>query len=69
MTHDSQHEHDENQDQSRNSRRRRRRRPRIGPVRRFPSKHHFAGYTGTAPLDRLSVGVEDNESRLSRLVG
>jgi transposase len=26
----------------------------IGDVRRFPSKHHFASYTGTAPIDASS---------------
>jgi transposase len=26
----------------------------VGDVRRFPSKHHFASYTGTAPLDASS---------------
>jgi transposase len=26
----------------------------VGDVRRFPSKHHFASYTGTAPIDASS---------------
>ncbi len=31
-----------------------------GDVRRFPSRHHFASYTGTAPVD---VSPGDNTSR------
>ena len=33
-------------------------------VRRFPSRHHFASYTGTAPID-VSSG-ENNRHRLNR---
>jgi len=29
----------------------------VGDVRRFPSKHHFASYTGTAPVDASSGDV------------
>ncbi len=36
----------------------------VGDVRRFPSKHHFASYTGTAPLEVSSGEVERH--RLSR---
>ena len=36
----------------------------VGDVRRFPSKHHFAGYTGTAPIEVSSGEVERH--RLSR---
>ena len=36
----------------------------VGDVRRFPSRHHFATYTGTAPLE-VSSG-EVNRHRLSR---
>jgi transposase len=36
----------------------------VGDVRRFPSKHHFASYTGTAPID-VSSGDHDRH-RLSR---
>ena len=36
----------------------------VGDVRRFPSRHHFATYTGTAPRDVSSGGV--NKHRLSR---
>jgi len=36
----------------------------VGDVRRFPSKHHFASYTGTAPLE-VSSG-EIVRHRLSR---
>ena len=36
----------------------------VGDVRRFPSKHHFATYTGTAPLEVSSGDVERH--RLSR---
>jgi len=36
----------------------------VGDVRRFPSKHHFASYTGTAPLE-VSSG-EVLRHRLSR---
>lgn len=35
-----------------------------GDVRRFPSRHYFAGYTGTAPID-VSSG-ENNRHRLNR---
>jgi hypothetical protein len=35
-----------------------------GDVRRFPTKHHFASYTGTAPID-VSLG-DNNRHRLSR---
>lgn len=35
-----------------------------GDVRRFPSRHHFASYTGTAPVD-VSSG-ENNRHRLNR---
>jgi transposase len=37
----------------------------VGDVRRFPSRHHFASYTGTAPVD-VSSG-ENNRHRLNRL--
>ena len=37
----------------------------VGDVRRFPSKHHFASYTGTAPLE-VSSGEALNKHRLSR---
>ena len=33
-------------------------------MRRFPSRHHFASYTGTAPID-VSSG-ENNRHRLNR---
>jgi transposase len=36
----------------------------VGDVRRFPSKHHFASYTGTAPVD-VSSG-DNNRHRLNR---
>ena len=36
----------------------------VGDVRRFPSRHHFATYTGTAPLE-VSSGEVDRH-RLSR---
>lgn len=36
----------------------------VGHVTRFPSKHHFASYTGTAPID-VSSG-EHQRHRLSR---
>ena len=36
----------------------------VGDVRRFPSKAHFASYTGTAPID-VSSG-ENNRHRLNR---
>ena len=36
----------------------------VGDVRRFPSKHHFASYTGTAPLEVSSGEVVRH--RLSR---
>ena len=36
----------------------------VGDVRRFPSKHHFAAHTGTAPLDAPSGQVIRH--RLSR---
>ena len=36
----------------------------VGDVRRFPSRHHFATYTGTAPRDYSSGGVDTR--RLSR---
>ena len=36
----------------------------VGDVRRFPSKHHFATYNGTAPREWSSGGVETR--RLSR---
>ncbi|HVX68650.1 MAG TPA: IS110 family transposase [Mycobacteriales bacterium] len=36
----------------------------VGDVRRFPSKHHFASYTGTAPID-VSSG-DNNRHRLNR---
>lgn len=36
----------------------------VGDVRRFPSKHHFASYTGTAPLEVSTGEVEHH--RLSR---
>ena len=35
-----------------------------GGVRRFPSKHHFASYTGTAPIDASSG--DNNRHRLNR---
>ena len=36
----------------------------VGDVRRFASRHHFASYTGTAPID-VSSG-ENNRHRLNR---
>jgi transposase len=36
----------------------------VGDVRRFPSKHHFATYTGTAPREYSSGGIDKH--RLSR---
>jgi hypothetical protein len=36
----------------------------VGDVRRFASKHHFASYTGTAPID-VSSG-DNNRHRLNR---
>ena len=36
----------------------------VGDVRRFPSRHHFATYTGTAPREYSSGGVDKH--RLSR---
>jgi transposase len=36
----------------------------VGDVRRFPSRNHFATYTGTAPRDVSSGGVD--KQRLSR---
>ena len=36
----------------------------VGDVRRFPTKHHFATYNGTAPREYSSGGV--NTRRLSR---
>ncbi|MFN2522268.1 MAG: IS110 family transposase [Mycobacteriales bacterium] len=36
----------------------------VGDVRRFPSRHHFATHTGTAPRDVSSGGVDKH--RLSR---
>jgi transposase len=36
----------------------------VGDVRRFPSRHHFASYTGTAPVD-VSSGDNDRH-RLNR---
>jgi transposase len=36
----------------------------VGDVRRFPSKRHFASYTGTAPID-VSSG-DNNRHRLNR---
>ena len=36
----------------------------VGDVRRFPSRHHFASYTGTAPVD-VSSG-DTNRHRLNR---
>ncbi len=36
----------------------------VGDVRRFRSKHHFASYTGTAPID-VSSG-DQNRHRLNR---
>ena len=36
----------------------------VGDVRRFPSKHHFAAHTGTAPLEASSGQVVRH--RLSR---
>jgi transposase len=36
----------------------------VGNVRRFPSKHHFASYTGTAPIDASSG--DNNRHRLNR---
>jgi transposase len=36
----------------------------VGDVRRFPSRHHFASYNGTAPRDVSSGGVD--KQRLSR---
>jgi transposase len=37
----------------------------VGDVRRFPSRHHFATYTGTAPIDVIT-GETQNKHRLSR---
>ncbi len=37
----------------------------VGDVRRFPSRNHFATYTGTAPLDVIT-GETQNRHRLSR---
>ncbi len=37
----------------------------VGDVRRFPSRNHFATYTGTAPLDVIT-GERQNRHRLSR---
>jgi transposase len=37
----------------------------VGDVRRFPSKHHFAAHTGTAPLEASSGQVIRH--RLSRV--
>jgi transposase len=36
----------------------------VGDIRRFPSKHHFAAHTGTAPLEASSGQVVRH--RLSR---
>ena len=36
----------------------------VGDIRRFPSRHHFASYTGTAPIEVSSGEVERH--RLSR---
>lgn len=36
----------------------------VGDVRRFPSKHHFASYAGTAPIDASSG--DNNRHRLNR---
>ncbi len=36
----------------------------VGDIRRFPTKHHFASYTGTAPLEVSSGEVQRH--RLSR---
>jgi hypothetical protein len=36
----------------------------VGDVRRFASRHHFASYTGTAPID-VSSG-DNNRHRLNR---
>jgi len=36
----------------------------VGDIRRFRSKHHFASYTGTAPID-VSSG-DQNRHRLNR---
>jgi transposase len=36
----------------------------VGEIRRFPSKHHFAAHTGTAPLEASSGQVVRH--RLSR---
>jgi transposase len=36
----------------------------VGDVRRFASRHHFASYTGTAPIDESSG--ENNRHRLNR---
>lgn len=36
----------------------------VGDIRRFPSKHHFASYTGTAPIDASSG--DNNRHRLNR---
>ena len=36
----------------------------VGDVRRFPNRHHFASYTGTAPVD-VSSG-DNNRRRLNR---
>ncbi len=37
----------------------------VGDVRRFPSRNHFATYTGTAPIDVIT-GETQNRHRLSR---
>ena len=37
----------------------------VGDIRRFPSRNHFATYTGTAPLDVIT-GETQNKHRLSR---
>ncbi|MFB7248408.1 transposase [Streptomyces populi] len=31
---------------------------RVGDVSRFPTEHHFAGYTGSAPLDASSGAMK-----------
>jgi transposase len=36
----------------------------VGDIRRFPTKHHFASYTGTAPIDASSG--DNNRHRLNR---
>jgi transposase len=36
----------------------------VGDVRRFPSRHHFASYTGTAPIDASSG--DNTRHRLNR---